>query len=101
MIDQLSRRTQTLCPRCCGFNHLPRPTWSCECPMGGVVNHLSRLTRNPGPSCCGVDQLSRLTRYRIRGAVGLTSYLGPLGPGSELKRGRPAVPAYLVAGSSV
>ena len=44
-----------------------------------------------GPSLHGLDKLSWLTQTRVRGAMGLTSYPVPFGPGSNLPRGRPPV----------
>ena len=66
-------------------------------------------TSFPGANCRGVDQLTRATWTRVqelcsrpsipadlswvRADTGLTNYHGRHGPGSEVMRGRPAVPA--------
>ena len=52
----------------------------------------------PGPSALGVDQLSPEPHGWVRGPTGSTSCPGPLGPGSECPRVRPALPGQSHSG---
>ena len=75
----------------------PKQTTS---PWGRGVNQLSWPTRSPGPRGRWFDKLSKLARSWGRRIVGSTRYPGPLSPGTELTRGRPAVPAETASGPS-